>query len=1431
MVEQLNKNFLRGQQGFALVLVLIILVLVATMAVLFLSAAGRERRGVDLYARGSQVRGLAAVAVNRVMGEINAASKEGTATTPVSWASQPGMIRTYGADGSAKNVYKLYSWDDAVSAAANFDPSSATQTPSADWKTKSALFTDLNQPLNDVYPIVDPRAESVVSGFSIDKSAPALASGSGAPMPVKWLYVLEDGQMVAPASGSGNTVSVPNASPDNPIVGRVAFWTDDETAKVNVNTASEGAYWDWPKAATYNEMQFAGNPPVAGEFNRIPGHPAMTSLSAVFPELDPGQRWGNVATYRSKLSALLGITPRVPYADASSRGGTYPVETEKFNYGPVGALPTIPNAPLPLKSDRLFVSSDEMIFTWPSRARQAALTTEMLQRRAFFLTAQSRAPETTLFETPRVSLWPITWPYPSAHASLSNRQTAPVSSPNPDSAKLEDNRWMRAEERLLAFVSTLNQTRFDGGDKYYFQRQNPESPTDDYTKIRRNRELLSYLQRLTSRDIPGYGGNFAGKYGGSTRDAILANTFNVVRTLVNQYTLEEDGRMLYSFTPVAFTRFKSADGGLRKDYAEIGAFSPIPMKLNLGTGEITTLSEFPSLREAALVFYGTKRVKPVAPDVNGMAKDTDEEKAKIHKKYSNPWNWQHLINIDSTNGYPVGAQTTEMRAMLLLDFGPLLGSTRNNQPVFWVKLSGGGSLKVDDQGLGFGNAVAKMDLRKNLKIPSYLAPLFNRDTASGNLVGIKTFANGGMDEGNYGLISLPITIASDATQFSFEGGSLMVEVYGIKDGDPNINPTGDADLRLGSFSVDFSSWNGLHGVPLIPWWNYHDFTDSAPQAFPNPNYQAFDPSKPTKWAALEIASPYRSGTSAHDPVLGGNQSVYGYSALFKTGAGGSIAPPLSNIFNTSETYVREDRSGERMIDYVNRLSFMQGTGVTQECQSLADRVISASPAGAFVGGFPAITPYDTVLSMVADPQGSGNGDPRLAQYFHFTRADTAAGPGALLLQVVPWSDYPRLNRQYHMLGWANQRQSASGYVAMGNFALLGKGIAPNGMAMVGAQANSNSQALGAIASSTGWRDTDAVGVDAAVPQSFISASSSVGDWSSQPGYLPDGGVVPRADQDFQAFSTPAGYNMSYQTPYFRMESSGQNGLDSSAAKGYFSPNRQIPSPISILGSIPSSLSQGWQTLLFSPNPAAGSSHPGLDSPADYLFLDLFWMPVAEPYPISEMFSTAGKVNLNYQIVPFTYLKRKTALQAVIKSTWLTALNNSLARNYKAHDIVKGEANNQTRYPIDVGQTLDLFDKKIFDAGDIFRSTAQICQMWLVPEGQTSSNAEAFWNDKLLTSDTGREAPYNDLYSRVTTKSNTFTVHWRAQVIRKSPGGTPGVWDETKDRVAADLRGSTLIERYLDPNATTVPDYATDAAAKPLSHYYKWRVVNESFFQP
>jgi hypothetical protein len=60
--------------------------------------------------------------------------------------------------------------------------------------------------------------------------------------------------MSYPSAPAGTTVTIPTASASNPVVGRVAYWTDDETNKVNLNTAAGGDYWSVPVQKT--EKQF-----------------------------------------------------------------------------------------------------------------------------------------------------------------------------------------------------------------------------------------------------------------------------------------------------------------------------------------------------------------------------------------------------------------------------------------------------------------------------------------------------------------------------------------------------------------------------------------------------------------------------------------------------------------------------------------------------------------------------------------------------------------------------------------------------------------------------------------------------------------------------------------------------------------------------------------------------------------------------------------------------------------------------------------------------------------------------------------------------------------------------------------------------------------------------------------------------------------------
>ena len=76
----------------------------------------------------------------------------------------------------------------------------------------------------------------------------------------------------------------------NPIVARIAFWADDESCKINLNSASEPAPWDEPRANSKMDRAYAAYQPAQNEFHRQPGHPAFTALSPVFQSFGRDER-------------------------------------------------------------------------------------------------------------------------------------------------------------------------------------------------------------------------------------------------------------------------------------------------------------------------------------------------------------------------------------------------------------------------------------------------------------------------------------------------------------------------------------------------------------------------------------------------------------------------------------------------------------------------------------------------------------------------------------------------------------------------------------------------------------------------------------------------------------------------------------------------------------------------------------------------------------------------------------------------------------------------------------------------------------------------------------------------------------------------------------------------------------------------------------
>ena len=416
-----------------------------------------------------------------------------------------------------------------------------------------------------------------------------------------------------------------------------------------------------------------------------------------------------------------------------------------------------------------------------------------------------------------------------------------------------------------------------------------------------------------------------------------------------------------------------------------------------------------------------------------------------------------------------------------------------------------------------------------------------------------------------------------------------------------------------------------------------------------------------------------------------------------------------------------------------------------------------------------------------------------------------------------------------------------------------------------------------------------------------------GDWTLGQGPTPDGPFIQKPDEGIQA---PGSTIFPYYSTFV-----GNNPLNTVNLS--YTPSKEVASGI-VFGSLPSRAMQGipWCTLLFCPNPAANDNgettpelvHPGFGTvgatslgntndpayfsppytlPPDHLFLDLFWMPVVEPYAISEPFSTAGKVNMNYEIVPFGgYIHRSTALHAVMKSTQLIAIPTKynhqnfipatattppdyenfsggepnvkgVAFWYEDLTWVWGETYDYAvRYGINLDATIDdadsAFQQRFKVLKDIFRSASEICNVFLVPQAinglnyspaamavptdASYSTMQNWWSNFQLTGDNGREDPYNQIYPRLTTKSNDFEVHMRVQVISQSAADrASGNFDPSAgDAIVGEYRGSAIVERYLDPNQTSIPDFATTFPNDPTStvdNYVHYRIVNTHAFNP
>ncbi len=1185
-----HKHVLKPREnGMVLIIVLVCIALLAILIISFMSGATTELAASKQYSVSAQTQNLASSALNLAMGQVAMGAKANQNT--ISWASQPGMIRNFDASSTnAVALYKLYSSSQMTltgSDAAAFDP--ALELPPQDWDAEPSLYTDLNEPAEVGgqmrFPIVDPRASAganAVAGFSYTNSINGVTlatSDSDAnarlPMPVQWLYVLKDGSFVAASSANGTTAIVNGASKINPIIGRVAFWTDDESTKVNVNTAAEGSYWDDPFVFSPDDYQLDYYPPVQAEFQRYPGHPSTTSLSAVFPGLKG-------STAGSANTSFYQIAPRI------EQGGS--LEGTRAALPPGAWASSVAKIAMQLDSARLYDSVDEAIFD-PSRS-YFNLTAEEIEQRRFFLTAQSRAPELTLFNTPRVSIWPL-----HTKVTPSERSVA---------------------EDLIAFAST---TRGAAGREFFFTRSNPRSPTVDLAdtgRNGRNGEILTYLKNLTEKPIPGFGTTTLSSKWGADRDQILLQIFDFCRSTVSLRNALNPAKRAYTDRPAA---------AVGENVGYMGTVYPTVMADgSRGFGRYATPSE-------VALLVGCEAPKDTA--------------------------------------LPAADQFTKIWPAIIIEMLLTSPGSKLSQPDYCVKVSGLKSFQWRYRKPVAG--VVTEDMWTNDVVTLYSkAGYFNQSV-------------GGFMASYY---PSSLLYAKENTNFTpFTQGNIQGNTA------DNLDPTFDFLGGTITFTV------GITDAP-----------DASPQTF----------------------------TITFPPILGLANPDY-------------VAPPAKDM----------------------------------PVNSMAART---TPGDTFtVNNF--IQNADVVKGMEVR-----HGDIRLVATKSTVKGGVASDPTN---DFVPHPNYGDASkRQSHLLRLYNPLYA--GPSRPEDFGLYVPGL----------------NNYRGFSGNLGFRPK----ISSANTQA-ANVLGKVGDWDTGLGSIPDGPFINKPDEGGDYLEQGGSYlAISYLSPA---------GASTNQTELYFSPSRQMASPV-MFGSLPTGAARNhpWQTLLFCPNPAAGftaADHPGFALQPDHLLLDLFWMPVTEPYAISDPFSTAGKINLNTQILPFSYIERNTGIHALLKNEKVTAIPDSSINRYKVWYPDTNPAALKTRFNIDIPETLKQFTSR-FKSGDVFRSASQICEIFLVPEGQTEANVKSFWASHKLTGDNVRERPYNAIYPRVTTQSNVFTVYVNAQALKQVPStlnAAPATFTEGKDIVEGEFQASYTFERYIDPNASL-----TGADTDPLGPFYKLRVINQ-----
>jgi len=1601
------------RRGMALVTVLTIMSLATIMVMTFFSLAQNEHKASSSYSEGLQAQQVAEQAVNMTIRQIRkATSNVGIPSgQTMAWASQPGAIRTWSMSGAFNAGYKLYS-DDEMVVSDEDDLATKDFTDMSNWDQKPWAYVDLNEPVirgqKVYYPIVDPSARDLpewpgdlgdddagIEGFDweLESLAPGPMRDAVAqrqrdvlPMPAMWIYQLRDGTLgFLNESKAFQPLTEGGSEPEeeNPIVARFAFWADDETCKLNPNTHAGGAAWATPFAGGDIDRNLGRFQPAQHEWQRYPGHSATTHLA---PVLAPGI--ADITYDRDNMELIFGLVPRV--VGGGSMSGTANVDEDD---------PKQRNG-LIADKDRLYPSLDEFImkpdrelneFPAPGtrgRTQSKEYMQEHIERTKFFLSVVSRAPEVTVFNTPRVSIWPTYWD--QAPGFIETQPGKPG--------------HHTPFDRLIRFCAEIGSpSGSDDRYEYHFQRYNADSSTADYEEIDRNQQLLAYLEKLTRTPMPGAGGGVTGggsglsfddKYPREERLQLLTEIFDYIRctnlhddTLFQQDWREAfvegdntDDHLTYTNPRRQGKRFRYTgddDPRNERQYHK-GHGQVTPIRIDYGEGSNTTkgMGRFYTMMEVGVWIICCGDGTPPATDFR------DDPTLNDH---GGGGNWRHAN--PGIHEYRVG-EIEEANGSQFSNFPPLPPSIERGYP---------NGRPADPNDPNDQGADEWPDWLQALQGTNYLEEAFNPDNWNWQLAWLdkeyekkmpdakylrSALSNAGLardggtrlDYGRDGITNQPT--AEKAVQ-----AALIFNMFTPSLGWVPINPDMEIDIQI----EDDMHFKDARGEEVYFGWSEGNGVDLSGNITPNDTEPG-----PTAWASSRIARLGEDkGWSGGDRTYGGVKPA---PYFMRTSRGSDEVPAALRHQQGRSTPVDmawESDPAYKRYNYVTKPFRIQGNELKLEGPGMVRINIYAGGEGGveteqtasqapvqlvqhlefefdeFDAPGPELThghrgyinEFGRVGHWRHQPMGmwSMSKDGPNGRWENLDQRDGKRGkpvPGQVKNPnpnagniPAPWFD--SMDRDSAWSGrigrvWGLHNILRSGDVCKS------MGIRHADARLVAARPvvldsdnlfephynyNENTRFAHNFVSTPGTRGSgaspdrayDLVPADKVDkkdsrglyhnnrrPYSMFSDKAEVanrfGDFDNGMGLAIDGAYINKPDEgnrhsmhsriDHDIDGSEIGMwdlRRDYGPyPYFVRDYMHEAGTPS-----YFSPNRIISSP-GMFGSLPvgttmpwdDQIGQPWRTLLFRPNvtgagtnnlyevhPGGAGDHPANQGagPPDHYFLDLFWMPVVEPYAISEPLSTGGKINMNYQILPFTNITRSTGMRGVFKSEYMLCVPNRYAWHYKIgvgrggspprpgyhwRDSPFGGALNtkSLRSIILEDETLVQFQRR-FDQNRIFRTASEICDIHLVPEeiikrmnfGGASASIGTYtpeledmengqyWADHAVVGDNSRERPYSNIYTRLTTKSNTFKVHYRAQVVKQAspPGRDYSRWDEALDTKIAEYRGSTIVERYVEPNDPDIPDYATEIVSgeddeipvTTIDEFYKYRVVNPTRFAP